>query len=613
MSSSLTEDWNELLNTIFKISPTGAQTIQGNRKDYLRVCRTIKRLQNLSQRVSHPLYIDLIDAASYHAQSIGKDIWNALLKIENNLNFEQELIEERMIPHDLLVWPKLGGSLFYPMLSNLRKAGDAVLEEKVSINVRKLYSLGTSTRPQSTSMWYHLSLKNRIALGKDWNGALEGQILTHEIQEDCEPNNLVGLSLDDCKQIWSRIENMNLDQWLITWNDTTILPPSLMEQEAFIPYIKRYKNENYAPLKQEQENQPRGSMTVDRHSSDEIGLEDQEMSTKKVQSPYIIDFSNDWSVGSLVTEVGNQSRKPNKPRHQTNSSGYAVLAAHFFIHHSLTKSCPQGERCPKLLIIGQKGSGKAALCKLCAGWVGAQVHELNLQAIHQELITENAYTKNEYLIEALQTKISSIFSTAMKTRPAIVLIRDVERVFITNSDRDKESPVAKLARSMKQLLIEKVDKSQGLEKLIIVATSSYPDDCVGKDSQEFRNFFHSIVHLPLPSPRSRAIKIREALGKFNKNENQEDETPKWGLITAVADEIVGCTLQDIDHSMQQACGTLPENTSLIEALQLFKIYMTSTRDVDLVNKRRIALTDWFCLALPTQSPKQSKQSIKRSL
>jgi len=517
-----------------------------------------------------------------------------------------------MIPQDLIIWPKVAGSLFFSLQSN-KNVANAVLEQGVSINARKLYSLGTSTRPQNISMWYHLHLKSRKASRRDWNSALERQVQTHEIQEDCDPNDPIGLSLDDCKQIWSRIEDMNLSQWLITCNETSTLPSSLMEDDAFMLYHKnRYKVKNCAPL---EVHQPTDNMTIDRHSSDEIGLDGGAMNAEKVQSPYIIDFLNDWNMckGScFATEVGNQAKKSKKSKHQTNSSGYAMLATQFFVHDSLTRSYSYGESFPRLLIIGQKGSGKATLCKVCACWVGAQVHEVNLHAIHEELMAENTYEKNSYLNESLQTKISSIFSTAMETRPAIVLIRDVERVFITNSDRDKESPVAKLARSMKQLLIQQIEKSQGLEKLIIVGTSSYPDDCVGKDYQEFRHFFQNIVNLPLPSHRSRVIKICESLRTvFNESKSQDEEVPKWGLITTVADDIAGCTYQDIDHSMQQTYGTLPDNASLTHALQLFKIYTMSTRDIEHVKKRHLALADWFALALPRQSPKQSKQSIKR--
>lgn len=524
-----------------------------------------------------------------------------------------------MIPQDMLVWPKPCGPFTHSMQSK-RKAGDARLEERVSINIRKLYSLGTSARPPNVSMWYHMSLKSRIASRRHWDCIVEKQILNHQTPQDCQPDSLVGFSLDECQQIWSRLENSNLEQWLITCNGTTTLPASLMEEQAFRSYTKRYKKENHSPLKQVQEHQTRGSVTIDRHSSDEVEFEeDVEMNIRKSQSPSIVDFSNDWSVSkepSLITEPSKQLvRRSNKSKHHTDSSGYAILAAHIFIHNSLIRSCPQTENFPKLLIIGQKGSGKATLCKLCAGWVGAHVHELNLKNIHRDLMAENGYENEKYLDEILQTKISSIFENAIEARPAIVLIKDIERVFITSSDRDKESPVAKLARRMKQFLFEKIDKSQGIEKFIIVATSSYPDDCVGKDHQEFRNFFHSIVHLPLPSLRARAMKIRESLRKFHKfNDNQEDQIPKWGQITAVADDIVGCTWRDIDHSMRQACGTLPDNATLTQALQLFKIYAISTRDIEYVNKRRIALTDWLCLSLPGQSPKQAlKQQNKRHL
>jgi SpoVK/Ycf46/Vps4 family AAA+-type ATPase len=504
------------------------------------------------------------------------------------------------------------------MQSN-RKADNVILTERVSINTRKLYSLGTSARTPNISMWYHLSLKSRIALRRVWNGIVEKQILNHQALEDCQPNSLVGFSLDDCKQIWSRLENMNLVQWMVTWNGSTTLPASLMEEQAFKSYTRQYKNDNHGPLEHVQEHQPRGSMTVDRHSSDEVEFEDDvETNDKKAQSPSIVDFSNDWGVSegpSLITDVSKQFvRKSDKSKYQTVSSGYAMLAAHVFIQNKLIRSCPQDDNLPKLLIIGQKGSGKATLCRLCAGWVGAHVHELNLKTIHRDVMAEKGYESGQYLDEMLQTKISSIFATAMEARPAIVLIQDVERVFITNSDRDKESPVAKLARRLKQFLFEQIEKSEGIEKLIIVATSSYPDDCVGKDHQEFRNFFHTIVHLPLPSHRSRAMKIRQALGKFNNiNEDQEDEVSKWVLITASADDIVGCTWRDIDHSMQQACGALPDNATLTQALQLFKFYATSTRDREHINKRHVALIDWLCLALPGQSPKQSKQQIKRHL
>ena len=210
------------------------------------------------------------------------------------------------------------------------------------------------------------------------------------------------------------------------------------------------------------------------------------------------------------------------------------------------------------LLVGPDGCGKATLCQKIANLLGATFIDLNnsIIALHSEVGEEPSN-------QELQECIHKEFQRARGHAPCIILIRNSERMFISSSNRDGEFESSKIFRSMKPYVLEAVQSMPWNSNVFVLGASSRPDDCVGKDKEEFIAFYNTdIITMTHPDHHSRMARIITNLQKHNM-----PHIP-WPVLSELTSVHSEASWRDIDCSIENISKTVHSWRDLLEEVEM---------------------------------------------
>jgi SpoVK/Ycf46/Vps4 family AAA+-type ATPase len=201
------------------------------------------------------------------------------------------------------------------------------------------------------------------------------------------------------------------------------------------------------------------------------------------------------------------------------------------------------DRCPatltSILLFGPEGSGKSLLAAAIAGEAGATLFDLSPAA-----------TKGIYPGREADSMVHMVFKAAKELAPSVVLIDEVEKVFVRDGVRgagfaaaDEDPGTEPPNRILGRLKTELAALKPG-DGVLVVSCSSAPQACVASDEAALAAAFPARLRLPMPDAASR----RQILEVFTQGVSTAAGAPLWGTkrrewaaLSLAAELCEGCT------------------------------------------------------------------------
>lgn len=249
-----------------------------------------------------------------------------------------------------------------------------------------------------------------------------------------------------------------------------------------------------------------------------------------------------------------QKRKEKQKKHDTvrNHLGCPTTSLSFHrLYCQLSMSFMHGAP-STIMLAGPSSCGKRHIIRDVASALGhIEVMDI-LSNIESMQLDEESPIFNKAVCETLDYA----FSTAMASpAPTIILLRHIERVFITSSARDNENKISVISRAIKPWIQNQKGKLHA-GRVVIIGTTSSPDDCVGKDLEDLLGFFDDYITIPQLDHFSRMMQIRRSLETHQ--HNVSDENPlvnHWAVQSALAWNNPNASWSEIDTATKQFCDT----------------------------------------------------------
>jgi len=134
------------------------------------------------------------------------------------------------------------------------------------------------------------------------------------------------------------------------------------------------------------------------------------------------------------------------------------------------------------------------LCEHNAKQAGIKTVSLNLRGI---LNKYNTLIRQDVDLEGfIASETNNVFEEAKRHPRSIIIVDDIERVFITSKERDVETSLGSTGRLSKPHLIQECMKIPNNTCILVVGTTCYPDACVGVDRESFLGHFDAFIRVP---------------------------------------------------------------------------------------------------------------------
>lgn len=211
-----------------------------------------------------------------------------------------------------------------------------------------------------------------------------------------------------------------------------------------------------------------------------------------------------------------------------------------------------------VLLVGPDGCGKSTLCQTIASIIGVRFLDLNKSIFALE-------AGEDPIGSQLQDCIQREFQRAATEGPCVVFIRNCERMFISSSNRDQECEKSEIFRAMKRHVVEAVDHLPQNSNVLILGSSSRPDDCVGKDKEDFISFYNAdIISMIHPDHYSRMVGI--VADMYLKRGNMP-HIP-WTILSKLAACYPEASWKDIETSIHQTSIEIEHWMDLVREVEL---------------------------------------------
>lgn len=246
-----------------------------------------------------------------------------------------------------------------------------------------------------------------------------------------------------------------------------------------------------------------------------------------------------------------------------------------------------------IMLAGPTGCGKRHIISDVASALGhIEVMDI-LSFIQSKQFDDGSPTFEKEVCEAL----NSAFTTAMEApAPTIMVLHHVERVFITSSIRDNESNMSLLARAIKPCILKQKDKLHA-GRVVLIGTTSKPDDCAGKDLEDLLEFFDNYITLPQLDYFTRMMHIQHSL-ETHQPFAAADETPSlyhWTIQSALAWTNPNASWNDIDTATKQISDNpLP----LADAVSQYHTLLQHAQNNNARQAQTIQIESWMQRILP---------------
>ncbi|PRW20260.1 IQ and AAA domain-containing 1 [Chlorella sorokiniana] len=174
-----------------------------------------------------------------------------------------------------------------------------------------------------------------------------------------------------------------------------------------------------------------------------------------------------------------------------------------------------------VLLYGPPGTGKSLLAAAVAHQAGASLFDLSPAA-----------TAGKYAGKAAATMVHMVFKVAKALAPSVVLLEDIDQVFISDKTRAKvlAPPGGEPPNRIKKQLLAEVADLEPVDGVLVLCTSRQPQACVKKDERALRTFVQRYIQLPLPDHGSRLT----LLGAFAQREGL-DASAHLSLLAQLTD------------------------------------------------------------------------------
>lgn len=249
-----------------------------------------------------------------------------------------------------------------------------------------------------------------------------------------------------------------------------------------------------------------------------------------------------------------QKRKGRQKKHDTvrNHLGCPTTSLSFHrLYCQLSMSFMHGTP-STIMLAGPRGCGKRHIIRDVASAFGhVEVTDV-LSTIESLQLDEESPTFNKDVCETLDCAFSSAMASPA---PIIMLFRHIERVFITSSARDNENKMSVLARAIKPWIQNQKGKLHA-GRVVIIGTTSRPDDCAGKDLEDLLEFFDDYITIPQMDHFSRMTHIQRSLETHQHHAADENPTVcHWAIQSALAWNNPNASWNEIDTATKQFSDT----------------------------------------------------------
>ncbi|KAL4857543.1 DNA mismatch repair protein 6 [Chlorella vulgaris] len=152
-----------------------------------------------------------------------------------------------------------------------------------------------------------------------------------------------------------------------------------------------------------------------------------------------------------------------------------------------------------VLLYGPAGSGKTLAATAVAHQAGAMLFDLSPAA-----------TAGKFPGQEAASMVHKVFKAAKALAPAVVLIEEVDQVFITDKARVSllTPPGAEPPNRIRKQLAVEVAGLVPSDGVLVICTSRQPQACVKKDERALRTFIQRYIQLPLPEYGSRCTLLQ---------------------------------------------------------------------------------------------------------
>jgi SpoVK/Ycf46/Vps4 family AAA+-type ATPase len=144
-----------------------------------------------------------------------------------------------------------------------------------------------------------------------------------------------------------------------------------------------------------------------------------------------------------------------------------------------------------VLLYGHSGTGKTLLALAVAYGLGANLIDLSPRN------TDGKYTGGLKQVEDMCHKA---FKVAKMTAPSVILVDEVEKVFLTGKrSRDASAGLQEQASRIKKALTREMKHLKGGERVVMIGISREPWLAQKDDEKALYNFFNKFFHTRLPN------------------------------------------------------------------------------------------------------------------
>lgn len=253
------------------------------------------------------------------------------------------------------------------------------------------------------------------------------------------------------------------------------------------------------------------------------------------------------------------------------------------------------------LIYGPSSSGKTMLAEAVIREPGAMLFDLSPST-----------WAGKFPGKAADGEVETVFAAAKAAAPSIILIDEVEKVFIRDSKRaiGRAGPDGEPPSRIRQQLLAEVAALRPSDGVLVLCTSSQPHACVGVDQEEFIAFFQMLVEVPLPRDRTR----RRLLAAFASEQGVEWVTGKPKGRTAWQELSIAARMTDgfTSGQLKKMVDVAAETWKVDKKDFLGRLIEAAAAEIPPSAAELTALTEWTAQAHAVKkSGTESKPSFEK--
>lgn len=202
-----------------------------------------------------------------------------------------------------------------------------------------------------------------------------------------------------------------------------------------------------------------------------------------------------------------------------------------------------------VLIYGPPGCGKSLLARAVVHEAGATLFDLSPDAMRGKFPGKDA-----------DTMVHLVFRAAKAAAPAVILIDQVERIFIQDKIRaaeflrQGEEPPCRIRRH----LVEEAAALKPSDGVLIIGMSREPHAAVGADEADLLRFFQVLVKVPMPEDRTRR-RILTTYAARHGVQWAAPGRPGWQQVTLAAQLTNGYTPGQLETLLWEAAAAYKES------------------------------------------------------